>query len=87
MDLQTLSGKPVSSENASPPNNFRPYSPQSAAESRLQPDVWRAIRVRTASRHDVEPDASDPAATVEIVSCQATTVTWTYFASIDATSR
>ena len=39
MHLQTLSGKPVSSENASAPKNFRPYSPQTAAESRLQPDT------------------------------------------------
>jgi len=37
MDLQTLSGKAVSSENAWFTDNFRPYSPQTAAESRLQP--------------------------------------------------
>jgi|GEM_PF-3593830 len=39
MDLQTLSGKAVTSENARPPNNFRPYSPQTTAKIRLQPDT------------------------------------------------
>ena len=38
MDLQTLSDEPVTSENALFPNNFRPYSPLTTAESRLQPD-------------------------------------------------
>jgi hypothetical protein len=39
MDLQTLSGKAVTSENASSLKNFRPYSPQTADVSRGQPDT------------------------------------------------
>jgi hypothetical protein len=39
MDLQTLSGKPVTSENTLSPNNFHPYSPQTADVSRGQPDT------------------------------------------------
>jgi hypothetical protein len=39
MDLQTLSGKPVTSENACCPDNFCPYSPQTADKIRLQPDT------------------------------------------------
>jgi hypothetical protein len=43
MDLQTLSGKAVSSENARPANNFRPYptrQPSSAVASRTLPVAW-----------------------------------------------
>jgi hypothetical protein len=69
MDLQTLSGKPVTSGNVSPPNNFRPYSPQTADRIPLQPDTAGQQFAFTASHHNVEPDASDPTATVE-VACQ-----------------
>jgi hypothetical protein len=39
MDLQTRGGNPVSSPNASPPDDFRAYSPQTADYHRLQPDT------------------------------------------------
>ena len=39
MDLQTNGGKPVTSDNACPPDNFRAYSPQTAGDSRRQPDT------------------------------------------------
>src|ERR1035437_6513548 len=38
MDLQTSGGKPVTSDNANPPDNFRAYSPQIADYIRRQPD-------------------------------------------------
>jgi len=57
MDLQTMRGKPVTSENASPLRNFRAYSPHTADRVRLQPG-HRSEQIRgTASRHDVELDA------------------------------
>jgi len=56
MDLQTKGGKPVTSENALSPNNFRAYSPQTADHSRTP---QRAIRVHS-SRHDADPDATGP---------------------------
>ena len=56
MDLQTNGGKPVTSENAGPSDNLRAYSPQTADYNRTP---QRAIRVH-ASRHDVDPDATDP---------------------------
>ncbi len=34
-----MSGKPVTSANTGPPDNFRAYSPQTAGDSRLQPDT------------------------------------------------
>jgi hypothetical protein len=90
MNLQTLSGKPVTSGKALLANNFRPYSPQTADKIRLQPDApgEQFAFTRRQSRHDVEPDTSDPATTVEIA-CQvkATTVTLTYLrGSIDGTT-
>jgi len=42
MDLQTSGGKPVTSENALSPDNFRAHSPQTADHSRLQPDTHPA---------------------------------------------
>jgi len=39
MDLQTNGGKPVTSGNVSPPDNFRAYSPQIADDRRRQPDT------------------------------------------------
>jgi hypothetical protein len=39
MDLQTLSGKPVSSRNACLAENFRPYSPQTSDVRGGQPDT------------------------------------------------
>jgi len=39
MDLQSMGGKPVTSENVSPRDNFRAYSPQIADEYQLQPDT------------------------------------------------
>jgi len=39
MDLQTSGGKPVTSQNTCPPTNFRAYSPQTAGDSRRQPDT------------------------------------------------
>ena len=60
MDLQTTGGKPVTSENVSPPDNFRAHSPQIADDRRLQPDTPSEQFALTTSRHDVEPDASDP---------------------------
>ena len=38
MDLQTFSGKPVTTENVLSANNFHPYSHQIADVSRSQPD-------------------------------------------------
>ena len=37
MDLQTNGGKPVTSDNADPPDNFRAYSPQIADNGRRPP--------------------------------------------------
>jgi len=39
MDLQSSGGEPVTSRNASPPSNFRAYSPQISVDSRPQPDT------------------------------------------------
>src|ERR1035437_1185660 len=39
MDLQSMGGKPVTSENVSPRDNFRAYSPQIADAYQLQPDT------------------------------------------------
>ena len=55
MDLQTMSGKPVSSENAISANNFRPYSPQTTAKIRLQPDTPGEQFAVTTSRHYLGP--------------------------------
>jgi len=37
MDLQTIGGKPVTSDNAYPPPNFRAYSQQTADVNRRPP--------------------------------------------------
>ena len=65
MDLQTKGGNPVTSENVSPPNNFRAYSPQIADHSRLQPDnpqgaisVHRVAQRRRARR--LRPQSKRP---------------------------
>jgi hypothetical protein len=63
MDLQTNGGKPVTSGNVSPPDNFRAYSPQIADDRRRPPTTAGHPSEQfafTASLHDVEPDASDP---------------------------
>src|SRR5450759_3537884 len=39
MDLQTMGGKPVTSDNALSHNNLRAHSPQTAGDSRPQPDT------------------------------------------------
>jgi len=39
MDLQSNDDKPVTSDNADQPDNFRAYSPQTANHRRLQPDT------------------------------------------------
>ena len=44
MDLQTNGGKPVTSDNAYPPTNFRAYSQQTADVNRSQPDTIQAAR-------------------------------------------
>ena len=60
MDLQTLSGKAVTSENALSPNNFRPYSPQTADKIRLQPETpGQQFEIKT-SRRDVLRNALAP---------------------------
>ena len=51
MDLQTNGGKPVTSDNACPPDNFRAYSPQTAGDSRT---LKRALRVTR--RDAMSPD-------------------------------
>ena len=55
-----MGGKPVTSDNACPPTNFRAYSPQISGDNRLQPDTPSEQFAFTTSHHDVEPDASDP---------------------------
>jgi hypothetical protein len=67
MDLQTLSGKAVTSENALSPNNFRPYSPQTAAESRLQPDTAGAKFTLTHRTKTSSPTPQPQTIMVEIV--------------------
>jgi hypothetical protein len=61
MDLQTLSGKAVTSENTFSAKNFRPYSPQTADKIRPQPDTpgeqFGFTRHRTTTSN---PDDSDP---------------------------
>src|SRR5665647_2129406 len=52
MDLQSKGGKPVTSGNADPPDNFRAYSPQTADDHRLQSDT-EASTSRYAARRDV----------------------------------
>ena len=60
MDLQTLSGKAVSSENAFATENFRPYSPQTADKIRLQPETpGQQFEIKT-SRRDVLRNALAP---------------------------
>ena len=58
MDLQTLSGKAVSSENARPANNFRPYSHQTAALSCGQSDTAGGLDLSEWTRHHA-PRARD----------------------------
>src|SRR5665647_1039007 len=52
MDLQTMGGKAVTSENVPSIDNLRAYSPQISGDSRRQPDT-EASTSRYAARHDV----------------------------------
>jgi hypothetical protein len=70
MALQTLSGKPVTSENALSPNNFRPYSRQAVDKIRLQPD---ALGAEFALKH--RPD-SDNAKTQGMFQRAGSAVRW-----------
>ena len=85
MDLQTKGGKPVTSDNTCPPDNFRAYSPQIAGDSRLQPDTPSEQFAFTTSQHNVEPDASDPGHHVKIA-CQPNSTRAQIDASPPATS-
>jgi hypothetical protein len=63
MDLQTTTGKPVTSDNAYPSTNFWAYSRQITDDYRREPaTVGRPSEqfAFTASPYDVKPTVADP---------------------------
>ena len=56
MDLQTKGGKPVTSENALSPNNFRAYSPQTADHNPSEQSAFtRRATTRIPTPRDPDP--------------------------------